>query len=113
MYQPDLQLGPDLLSGPFLFAYPSDRVRGRALAAFLFVPWLAQQIKYLGDIRLDTLRLTLALMSFVVFFSLGSVAPMRYPSANSVSTSKANHDRAQDWKKFSDEMKHLKQSDYS
>jgi hypothetical protein len=72
---------------------------------FLFVLWLAQPIKQLGDIRLDPLTSALP--------SLGSVAPTRYPIANSVSTSKANNDRAQDRKKFSDEAKHLKQSYYS
>jgi hypothetical protein len=67
---------------------------------FLFVLWLAQPIKQLGDIRLDPLTSALP--------SLGSVAPTRYPIANSVSTSKANNDRAQDRKKFSDEVKQLK-----
>ena len=46
-------------------------------------------------------------MSFVEFFSLGSAASARHPIANRVPTSEANNDGAQNWKKFSYEVKHL------
>jgi len=46
-------------------------------------------------------------MSLVELFSVGSVASARYPIANSVPTSEANNDDAQDRKKFLDEAKHL------
>ena len=46
-------------------------------------------------------------MSFVEFFSLGSAASARHPIANRVPTSEANNDGAQNWKKFSYEVKHF------
>jgi hypothetical protein len=46
-------------------------------------------------------------MSSVELFSVDGVASARYPIANSVPTSEANNNDAQDRKKFLDEAKHL------
>ena len=48
-----------------------------------------------------------ALMSSVELFSVGGVASARYPIANSIPTSEAKNDDAQDRKKFLYEAEHL------